>query len=145
MTKNKNSYFSKTLIPLTNVDEKSLETEFLIAICHSIGDKWRSKTLFIAIFDLCSSIDKSVFFLPPIQCDLWNKWSPTLRHDNHFLLWRKKSWGPISANLNFWNTQDKLRVSSKVSHLISGSHQRRMPRFKSAHKAPSFLFTFPKM
>ena len=29
--------------------------------------------------------------------------------------------------------------------LISGSHQRRMPRFKSARKAPSFLFTFPKM
>ena len=29
--------------------------------------------------------------------------------------------------------------------VISGSHQRRMPRFKSARKAPSFLFTFPKM
>ena len=29
--------------------------------------------------------------------------------------------------------------------LIYGSHQRRMPRFKSASKAPSFLFTFPKI
>ena len=29
--------------------------------------------------------------------------------------------------------------------LISGSHQRRMPRFKSASKASSFLFTFPKI
>ena len=29
--------------------------------------------------------------------------------------------------------------------LISGSHQRRMPGFKSASKAPSFLFTFPKI
>ena len=33
---------SKTLIPSTNVDQKSLETEF------SIGDKWQSKTLFLA-------------------------------------------------------------------------------------------------
>ena len=29
--------------------------------------------------------------------------------------------------------------------LISGSHQQRMPRVKSASKAPSFLFTFPKI
>ena len=29
--------------------------------------------------------------------------------------------------------------------VISGPHQRRMPSFKSASKAPSFLFTFPKI
>ena len=32
-----------------------------------------------------------------------------------------------------------------IERLISGSHQRRMPRFKSVSKAPSFLFTFPKI
>ena len=51
----------KTLILLTTVDQKELETAFSIAICPPIGDKWQSKTLFLAIFDLCSSIVKSVF------------------------------------------------------------------------------------
>ena len=45
----------KTLILSTNVDKKKLETEFLIAICRPIGDKWQSKTLFLAIV-------KSVFY-----------------------------------------------------------------------------------
>ena len=48
---------SKTSIPSTNEDKKSLETEFSIAIC----DKWQSKTLFLAIFDPLLSIVKSVF------------------------------------------------------------------------------------
>ena len=52
---------SKTLILSTNVDQKSLEVEFWIAICHPTGDKWQSKTLFLAIFDPRSSIVKSVF------------------------------------------------------------------------------------
>ena len=52
---------SKTSILPTNVDQKSLETEFLIAICRPIGDKCQSKTLFLAIFDPRSSIVKSVF------------------------------------------------------------------------------------
>ena len=47
---------SKTLILSTDVDQKSLETEFLIAICRPTGDTWQSKTLFLAIFDPCSSI-----------------------------------------------------------------------------------------
>ena len=47
---------SKTLIPSTNVAQKSLETEFSIAIC-----KWQSRTLFLAIFDPRSSIVNSVF------------------------------------------------------------------------------------
>ena len=38
-----------------------------------------------------------------------------------------------------------INFSDAQGQLISGSHQRRMPRFKSASKAPSFLFTFPKM
>ena len=44
----------------TNVDKKSLETVFFISICRPTGDKWQSKTLFLAIFDQCSSIVKSV-------------------------------------------------------------------------------------
>ena len=52
---------SQTVIPSTNVDQKSLETEFSNAICRSIGDKCQSKTLFLTIFDPRSSIAKSVF------------------------------------------------------------------------------------
>ena len=51
---------SKILTLLTNIDQKSLETEFSIAICPPTGDKWQSKTLFLAIFYLYSSIVKSV-------------------------------------------------------------------------------------
>ena len=43
-----------------NIDQKSLKNEFSIAICHT-GDKWQSKTLFLAIFDPRSSKVKSVF------------------------------------------------------------------------------------
>ena len=38
-----------------NMDQKSLETVFSIAICRQLGNKWQSKTLFLAIFDLRSS------------------------------------------------------------------------------------------
>ena len=33
----------------SKVDQKSLETEFLIAICRHNGDKWQSKTLFLLV------------------------------------------------------------------------------------------------
>ena len=52
---------SKTLILSTNVDHKSLKTEFLIYICRQLGDKWYSKTLFLAFLIHVSSIVKSVF------------------------------------------------------------------------------------
>ena len=52
---------SKTLILSTNVDKKLLETEFLIAICRPTGDKWQSKTMFLAISDPRLSIVKSAF------------------------------------------------------------------------------------
>ena len=42
---------SKTLILSMNVDQKSLETEFYIAICRQSGDKWQLKLLFLVIFD----------------------------------------------------------------------------------------------
>ena len=58
---------SKTLILTTNVDQKSLETEFSIAFCRPTGDKWQWKTLFLAIFDSRSSIVKNV-----VDCRLSN-------------------------------------------------------------------------
>ena len=42
-------------------DQKSLETVFSIDICRLSGEKWQSKTLFLTIFDLRSSIVFSVF------------------------------------------------------------------------------------
>ena len=48
---------SKTLILATNIDQKSLETEFSTAIFRPTG----LKTLFLSIFDPRSSIVKSVF------------------------------------------------------------------------------------
>ena len=51
----------KMLILSTNIDKKWLETEILIAICCPTGDKWQSKTLFLMIFDPCSSIFNNVF------------------------------------------------------------------------------------
>ena len=50
----------KTLILSTNVDQKSLETVFSIAMCRPTGDKWQSKTLFLAFFYPRSSIVKGV-------------------------------------------------------------------------------------
>ena len=41
---------SKTPILSRIVDQKSIETVFLNAICRSTGDKWQSKTLFLSIF-----------------------------------------------------------------------------------------------
>ena len=51
---------SKTPMQSMNVDHKSIETVFSIAICRHIGDKWQSETLFISIFDPRSSIVDSV-------------------------------------------------------------------------------------
>ena len=49
------------LILSMKLDKKSLETEFLIAICRPTGDKWQSKTLFLSILDLRLPIVKRVF------------------------------------------------------------------------------------
>ena len=64
---------SKTSMLLTNIDQKSLETEFLIAICRPTGDKWQSKMLFLAISYPRSSIVKSVFDcrLPSVVMLTW--------------------------------------------------------------------------
>ena len=47
---------SKTLIPSTKADQVSLETLISITICRRSGDKWQSKTMFLTIFDLRSSM-----------------------------------------------------------------------------------------
>ena len=49
---------------MNTIDEhrsKIDKTEFSIAIYRQLGDKWQSKTLFLAIFDQRSAILKSVF------------------------------------------------------------------------------------
>ena len=48
------------LIPVlsTNVDQNSLEIEFLIAICLPTGEKWQSKTL---SSDFSSAFVKNIF------------------------------------------------------------------------------------
>ena len=75
---------SETLILSTNVDQKSLETEFSIAICRLIGDKWQSKTQFLAIFDPRCSIVKSVFDcrLPGVYNKMFQN-----RHPRRHLIW----------------------------------------------------------
>ena len=52
---------SKTSILSRNIDQKSIETVFSIAICRPTGDKRQSKTLFISIINLRSSIVDNVF------------------------------------------------------------------------------------
>ena len=66
---------SKTLIMSINIDQKSLETEFLIGICRPTGDKWQSKTLFLLIFDPRSLIVKSIFdcSLPGVVFEVCNQ------------------------------------------------------------------------
>ena len=49
------------LILSKKVDQISLETYFSIAVCCLPGDKWQSKTLFLAICEPRSSIVQSVF------------------------------------------------------------------------------------
>ena len=63
---------SKTLILSTNVDQKSLQTEFSIAISRLTGHQWHSKTLFLSIFDPCASIVKSILDSPLSGVDLFD-------------------------------------------------------------------------
>ena len=55
---------SKTLILLTNVDQKSLKTEFSIVICRLTDDKWQSKHCFLRFLICVSSIVESIFDSP---------------------------------------------------------------------------------
>ena len=53
-----------------------------------------------------------------------------------------------AANTQFINITHICQMKFSLNNIyfsISGSHQRRMPRFKSASKAPSFVFTFSKI
>ena len=42
-------------------DQKSIENSVFDCLCRPIGDRWQSKTLFLAIFNSRFSIVKSVF------------------------------------------------------------------------------------
>ena len=59
---------SKMSILLTDVDQKSIETEFLIAICRLTGDKWQSKTLFLAVFDSVRWLWRAFSISPYLVC-----------------------------------------------------------------------------
>ena len=51
-----------------NADQKSLETGFSIAICRQLGDKWQSKSLFLTIFHVCSSIGLTLLIAIYLIC-----------------------------------------------------------------------------
>ena len=72
---------SKAFIISTNLDQKSLESQFSIAICRQLGDKWQWKTLFLATFDPHSLIVKSRF-----DCHLSSVLFPQTKH----MLWLLK-------------------------------------------------------
>ena len=57
----------------TNIDQSSLETVFSIAIWCQLDDKWQSKTLFLTIFDLRSSIVLTFLIAPYTVCfrNMW--------------------------------------------------------------------------
>ena len=44
------------LVTIDGRGSKFVRTVFSIAICRQLGDKWKSKTLFLTILDLCSSV-----------------------------------------------------------------------------------------
>ena len=72
----------KTLILSTNLDQNKIETEFLIAICRPTCDKWKSKTLFLSIFDLRSFIIKTQF-LSVLDCRLSGVIKPISKRAGH--------------------------------------------------------------
>ena len=51
----------KNVNTINELRSKIVRNKFPIAIYHPTGDKWQSKALFLAIFDLSLSIVKSVF------------------------------------------------------------------------------------
>ena len=59
------------LLTIDKMDQKSLETVFLIAICRQSGDKWKSKSLFLMIFDLHSPIVLT-FLIAYLLCVGWS-------------------------------------------------------------------------
>ena len=67
-----------------NADKKSIETVFLIAICHHFGDKWQWKTLFLSIFDPRLSIVDNVFHCRPTRCKQTVVWTHSFLKWNGF-------------------------------------------------------------
>ena len=90
----------KTEFSIAICRHTGLETEFSIAICRHAGDQWQLKTLFLTIFDLRSSIVDSVFdcHLPGVilftYSVVWNSYRKTFTVDG------------------FWNPSPKLQANS---------------------------------
>ena len=61
---------SKTPILSRNVDQKSIETLFSIAICRPTGDKWQSKTPEHCFYRFLIRVRRLLvtFRLPPTRC-----------------------------------------------------------------------------
>ena len=99
---------SKTLLLSTNTDQTSLETEvFFIAICRQLGDKWQSKTLFLAFFNQCLSIVKSAF-----ECRLY----PVCKY--HVLSNRHTYSYKSTVCTKFQSIQSLLFKKEDIPHLI---------------------------
>ena len=75
---------SKTLILSTNIDQKLLETELLIAICCPTGNKCQSKTLFLAIFIRVCRL------LTTILIATYLLWWLDIKIINYCFLWEQK-------------------------------------------------------
>ena len=60
---------SETLLTIDERGYKSLKTVFSSVISRQSGDKWQSKTLFLKMFELRSSIVLMIFLLPFIRCE----------------------------------------------------------------------------
>ena len=73
---------SNTLILSKNVDQNAIETEFLIAFYRPTGDKWQSKTLFLAIYGPRSPIVKPFSIAACPVCLLNIKSKPEQRNSN---------------------------------------------------------------
>ena len=97
----------KIIIISTNRDKKSLETEFLMAICRPTGDKWQSKTLFLASFDTRSSFVKSIY-----DCRL----SGVTRLEVLFLVW---NFNYISINKNSKGSGNRCAISAPDPWLLA--------------------------
>ena len=89
---------SKMPILSRNVAKKSIKTVFLIAICRPPGDKWQSKTLFLSIFYLGSSIVDNIF-----DCHLSGVFMPfVIIVMIIFQVWRAIPWPLIRVPCQFW-------------------------------------------
>ena len=110
---------SKTLILSTNVDLRSLELEFLIAVCRSTDDEWQSKTQFLAICDPPSLIVQSVF-----DCRLSDMIKERIYGNCNFGSFLHKTLATIYLNLQTMSLSGLKRHWSPLLPYINGIEAR---------------------